>query len=331
MATLKLDHVKTVNSRGHRYYYFNTGQKKNGKPIYHRLPDPSRADFYTVYASLKAGRTKRENAKALMTVSKLIDLYERSDDFKKLSRSTHSGYMLTFRKIRHNFGEAPADDLLPSDITLYMDQNAATPGAANMFKDVVGAIYKWGRRRSHTVGRPTADVAKLATQEHEPWPVELLESALKAENDRVRLAVHLLYYTGQRIGDVVRMRWSDIEGEYMIVRQQKTDKEMAVKLHKDLIAELARTPRKGFNIIGRWTGEPIGAQPIRIALKKFAGDYVPHGLRKNAVIALLEAGCSENEVGGITGQSPQMVRHYAKKISQRTLGTSAILKWETRK
>ena len=46
------------------------------------------------------------------------------------------------------------------------------------------------------------------------------------------------------------------------------------------------------------------------------------------MIALLEAGCSENEVGGITGQSPQMVRHYAKRINQKTLGGAAILKWE---
>jgi hypothetical protein len=35
-----------------------------------------------------------------------------------------------------------------------------------------------------------------------------------------------------------------------------------------------------------------------------------HGLRRSAVIFLLEAGCTDGEVSAITGQSRQMVEHY---------------------
>jgi integrase len=42
----------------------------------------------------------------------------------------------------------------------------------------------------------------------------------------VRLATHLLYYTAQRIGDVMRMRWSDIRDDHIKVTQQKTGREM---------------------------------------------------------------------------------------------------------
>jgi hypothetical protein len=51
-------------------------------------------------------------------------------------------------------------------------------------------------------------------------------------------------------------------------------------------------------------------------------------LRKNAVNALLEAGCTPHETASITGQSVQMVEHYAKKVSQKKLGKSAMLKFE---
>jgi hypothetical protein len=37
-----------------------------------------------------------------------------------------------------------------------------------------------------------------------------------------------------------------------------------------------------------------------------------HGLRKSAVVMLLEAGATEGEVAAVTGQSMQMVAHYAK-------------------
>lgn len=63
-------------------------------------------------------------------------------------------------------------------------------------------------------------------------------------------------------------------------------------------------------------------KPIREA------GLVFHGLRKSAVIRLLEAGCSDAEVGAITGQSRTMVEHYGRQVSQRKLAASAILKWE---
>jgi integrase len=60
-------------------------------------------------------------------------------------------------------------------------------------------------------------------------------------------------------------------------------------------------------------------------------NLVFHGLRKSAVGTSLEAGCSDAEVAAITGQSRQMIEHYAKQVNQQKLATSAILKWERAK
>jgi hypothetical protein len=46
---------------------------------------------------------------------------------------------------------------------------------------------------------------------------------------------------------------------------------------------------------------------IAAAMKRLrAHRIVFHGLRKNAVIMLLEVGCTEDEVGAIVGMSPAM-------------------------
>jgi len=58
---------------------------------------------------------------------------------------------------------------------------------------------------------------------------------------------------------------------------------------------------------------------------------VPHGLRKNAVNALLLAGCTIAEVGSITGQSMQVIEHYAARVNNRKLGEAAILKMDSRR
>ena len=56
-----------------------------------------------------------------------------------------------------------------------------------------------------------------------------------------------------------------------------------------------------------------------------------HGLRKSAVVMLLEAGCTDAEVSAITGQSRKMVEHYAQQVNRRRLAASGILKWENTK
>ena len=55
-----------------------------------------------------------------------------------------------------------------------------------------------------------------------------------------------------------------------------------------------------------------------------------HGLRKSAVVFLLEAGCTDAEVSAITGQSRRMVEHYARQVNQKKLAAAAVLKWEAR-
>jgi hypothetical protein len=53
-------------------------------------------------------------------------------------------------------------------------------------------------------------------------------------------------------------------------------------------------------------------------------------LPKNAVDALLEAGCTAAQVSSITGQSLQMVEHYAAKRNTRKIAKDAMAKWDVK-
>jgi len=59
-----------------------------------------------------------------------------------------------------------------------------------------------------------------------------------------------------------------------------------------------------------------------------ASGYKPHGLRKNAVEVLFQAGCTSAMVSAITGQSLLMLEHYARKRNNRKLAKAAMEKWE---
>jgi len=272
-----------------------------------------------------------------LSVPLFCDLYERSEHFRSLSTGTQRNYSIYLRYFLEMLPTAPAGELERKDVVRLIDGRAETPGAANSLLRAINALYKWGRTRGHVENNPCRDIEELSVGEHAPWPESVLDAALEADDDRVRLATHLLLYTAQRIGDVLRMKWTDIamgaDGvRRLTVQQQKTGRELVIPIHAALERELQRHKRELGYIIAGVQGRPLSQHRLRDDLQAFAAQLgakvVPHGLRKNAVNALLEAGCSAAETASISGQSLQMVEHYAKARSQRKLGEAAILKWQ---
>jgi len=161
----------------------------------------------------------------------------------------------------------------------------------------------------------------------------------------IETAFYLAYFTGQRNSDIRKMKWTNIAGDEIHVIQEKTGAEVWVPLHPDLRAELAVTDRRGETIIAaerlqseglpnRTAGQPLSKRALdaywqdQRRILGLSGDNhenTLHGLRKNATINLLEAGCTNSEAKAITGHSTdQMVNHYAKKVNQKRQARAAM-------
>lgn len=324
-------HVKRVRSKGRDYYYFDTGKRVDGKKVYTRLPDLRSVEFGGSYAAMLGHRNRRAPGE-MLRIPKLVDLYQRGSEYRGLADSSKRIYDIYLRRIEKLLPTAPAGEIERSDMVRLIDGMGETPGAANLFLAVSGAMFRWAKERGHVRANPCEDIKPLRTGEHDPWPNHILLAALNAESDRVRLLTHLLYFTTQRISDVLAMAWTDIAGDRITVRQRKTGKVLSIPLHRDLKAELAQHQKRGLLIVTGETGRPISAVTARGNLQDFAkglgAKVVPHGLRKNGVNALLEAGCSMAETAAISGQSLQMVEHYAKRRNQSKLADAAVLRWE---
>lgn len=337
MPPKTLAHIKRVTARGNVYYYFRTGRYvKNARgakvEVLTRLPDIRDKRFANSYAAAQAARTKREPVEFL-TLTKMIDQYQRSADYAKLAASSKLLYDVYFRELDRLAGQAPADDFTDDDVRMIVARMGERKAAANAMVRLIGSLYSWAITHK-LVGRdcrPIDGIKQYETGEHMPWPVDVLEAALNSDVPKVKLSAHLLFYTGQRIGDVMRMRWADIQDGRISVVQQKTGKALSIPLHRSLAALLDTLPRHGETILCRHDGEAMTGQTVRIALKKHCASMgvslVPHGLRRNAVNALLEAECSVAQVAAITGQSLRMVEYYARHRNQVKLSDDAMAKW----
>lgn len=324
-------YVKRVRSKGKDYYYFDTGKRVDGRKVYAKLPSPRDLAFGGSYAALMGHRNRKQVAE-VVKVPKLVQLYQLGAQYKDLSKASTKLYDIYLRRLEVLLPAAPVAEITRGDMQRLFDGMADKPGAANAFLSVSSALFSWGKDREYLTRNPCDGIVPNKLGEHAPWPDHVLRAALQAEDDRVRLVTHLLYYTAQRIGDVLRMSWNDIEDGRVAVTQEKTDKKLRIALHKRLEAELAKHPRSGLLICVNDRGLPLKADTTTKRLAAFSENLghrrVAHGLRKNAVIALLEAGCTMAEAAAISGQSLKMVEHYAKERDQMRLGDAAILKWE---
>lgn len=332
---MKIKHVHTKTAKGRTYLYYDTGARNaKGRPILTALGSADDPRFGRKLADAQSARTKRQRpVPQAMTIRRLADLFEKSDKFRQFAAGTQRAYGIYLDLLRDQIGPAVAAEFTAEDAQVLLDSMADRPGAGNLAIGTLGALYKWARTRGHVPksAKPTMDLELLEVGEHEPWPDWLLTEALTTDQPLVRYSSALLYFTAQRIGDVVAMHWTSLAGGRVKVRQEKTDTELDFAQHSALAAILGTIPKIGMTVLAKPNGRPYAASTVRKVLQAWAKergvDVVPHGLRKNAVNALLEAGCSTWEVQAISGQSPAVIEHYAKRRNRSRLGDSAVLKW----
>lgn len=331
-----IPHLRKKKAKGKTYYYYDLGQLG-----LKRLPDVRHRDFAAALAAAKAMRTKGERENGTKTFDWLVRLFEKSSEFSNKARNTQRQYSLHLGYANENFRNAkghswPLDIIKPEHVQAIRDKYAHKPGTANAIVRAVGALYSWGGKpgRKYVKENIASGIEPLEVGQHEKWPEWLVEAALA--DPAIRLPVALLYYTGQRIGDVVRMGRPNISRGVLSITQEKTGTSLRIAVHKGLAQIIeADAPKDSLAFLLADRGGPVTESGLRQRIQKWAlvnhkQKIVPHGLRRNAVDALLESGCSTAEVSSITGQSLAMIEHYAKGRDTEHLSRAAILKFEAR-
>lgn len=176
---------------------------------------------------------------------------------------------------------------------------------------------------------------KYERKERRPWPDTKVAAMRKAYpiGTRERLLFELLIGTGQRIGDVLPMQWNHIDGDGIRVKQNKTGKPLWIPITPQLRAALDAAERRALFIVPKFDkfAPRAGQLSYRAAFKMMmaarvaigATEYDLHSLRYTAASELLRAGCDDDLIAAVTGQSQKMVEHYTSHVRQRVRATEA--------
>lgn len=320
-------YVYVQHIKGKTYYRFRRGG------LTHRLPGtPGTPDFHAAYAKLLIEPEAPVGRYTEGSVAHTIDLYVKSAEFHALAPGTKRDYQRYLNRLDNSVGARPIASITNDYLHAIRDKLKLTPSAANHTMAVIGTLFRFAIGRRIVRADPTAGIGRLKGGDpYERWTVEDIAAFRASASPTMRLALDLGLYTGQRLSDVIALRWADYDGERIRLRQQKTGARLSIPAHPDLRAMLDAAARKAETILTTKTG-------LRFHPRVFSRDFrnariaagLPdglsfHGLRHTAAAVLAELGAGGPEIQAITGhKSLKLVEHYIRQASQELQADRAI-------
>jgi integrase len=339
MATMRLRYVHSfVDKTGRVRYYFRHRGKRWPLP-----GEPGSVEFSGRYDELRreclAAQPPNNLAFGPGTLGQVIEKYLASDEFSRKAASTKTVYRKLLDRMKSIAGRGLIVDLRERHIRDIRKRFAAK-SVADKAVMLLRVLWVFAKEELDMPleHNPGVEIRRLhrMSESHKPWPDRMVARFEVEARPRpsAQLALALLSYTGQRVSDVVKMRWTEFNGEEISVRQQKTGVELWIPCHSALRETLERTERESEFILTGAFGKSYGAhglsKMIGTALRAMGvKDYSAHGLRHRAGKLLGDAGCTTLQIMAILGHRTfKEAERYTKGSEQRKLAREAITKLE---
>jgi integrase len=257
----------------------------------------------------------------------VIDLYTKSTRFKNLAYTTKRKYIWALEMLEVDFGGVEITDIKRPNIVRAHDAMGSTPGKANFFACVASSFFNYALDMGYTTENPAVRIKKVKLNTIPRWKVSDIQRVIGLNHRIVSTAVCLAWHTGQRGGDVLNMKWSDIDGNFLCLTQEKTGTKMRIKMNPALSKYLNGLNKKGTYIVsghGRMSTEAFNGM-FRRQLNPLGITGSFHGIRKTVACTLAEKGGSTNEIASLLGHKTlAMAELYTKEANSEKMTSSAI-------
>jgi integrase len=311
---------------GRTYIYFERWGR--GARIH---AEPGTPAFAIEYAKLLNGVTAQPTKRDFAA---LVKAYHASDRYRRLAVRTTKDYDKVTDWVIAKLGPLPVSGMQRKDVIRARDANSAARRFANYIVQVLRVLLEYAHDLGWIDQNPAKGVELLPSdgEPRLPWPDDLVTAYRAEATGRALLIFEMLRGTGQRIGDVLKMRWDDLQDGGVHIRQGKTKTRLWVPLTPALRAVLASTPKAGMTICAQQNGKPTsyrGAADLVMAVRRKIGAeaFDIHSLRHTVASELLEAGCTDEQIAAVTGHtSLASVKRYTATVRQISRAKEAMEK-----
>jgi integrase len=304
-----LHKVKATLAGGRKVTYFYAWR---GGPRIDADPANKRAFAAEFFRLTRA----RDDSAGKGRLAELIRQYEASPAFTKRKASTQKGYRAAIDIIEAEFYDLPLSAVSePGARRMFVewrDSFADTPRKADLVLSVLARILSYGRDLEMIDRNPLERVGRLSegTRRDAVWTDAQIAAFEAVAPPKMRLAMGLARWTGQRQGDLLRLTWTAYDGTHIKLRQGKTGKPVRIRVYSELKALLDATKREAVTILTTqrgsrpWTSDGFRASWAAVCEKAGVEGVTFHDLRGTFVtLAYRHHNAPIKEIAEITGHS----------------------------
>jgi integrase len=335
MATVKLKHLNSFAD-------FRTGKPKH----YLRVPGHKAVRLHgeigspgfmsAYYAAINGVEAAPKVSRGqLGSVTATVLGYFQTAAFAAAADATKRARREALEPFAREHGDKRIATLRRIDIQCLIDAKASTPGMARRLLSSLSCLMDYAVATRLRDDNPCVGVKrpKLSKEGRLTWTEEHIAAFERCHpvGSMARLALALGLYTGQRLGDVIKLGPQNVRAGVIELCQQKTSKSLMVPIHAELERIIAATPSGHMVFLIGASGKPYTAHRFGHWFHdccKQAGipdGFTFHGLRKAAARRLAEAGCTVHEIAAITGHaSLNEVERYTKAADQVRMARAAM-------
>jgi len=240
---------------------------------------------------------------------------------RSVAENTQKQYDLAARKLAHIFQEFAPQQVLPKHIAQMRRELAATPNMVNRMLSVLRMVFDYAVEEQLVDSNPCVGIKRLAEAKRDRLlsPREY-EAIYAVAPPRLQVVMDLLRLTGQRVTDVLCIRYADLSDEGIAFKQQKTGAKLVVRWSPELreTAERARlldNNIRALTLLHGRGGKPVDYrsthdQWVRACAKAQVEDADLRDLRPMAATTAKLQGVDPTALLGHT--SPAMTKRYLR-------------------
>jgi integrase len=330
MTMIRLEYVKEyVDKTGKVRRYLRC----KGKPSIPLPGLPGSEEFMAAYRDGLASISKSKPKHGDGTIGSLVISFYQSSGFNNLAPSSQKRYRLVLDKFAAEDGHRLVRDM-PRRVAVSIIEEIGekTPGMANLSSSVLRRLFAYAIKKELRTDNPFSGIEPYKLGSHHTWTEAEIAKYRETwpTGTRERLAFDLLLYTGQRVGDVAGMRHADIRDGAIHIVTEKTEADLSLPIHSDLLASIEACPSHCPTLIG-YNGRPISGEALSNFLQRAAhaaglpDKCKPHGLRKSHMRRLADYGSSTKEIASMSGhRSLREIERYTEKADQTKLARVAV-------
>ena len=260
----------------------------------------------------------------------IVSRYLESPEYANLSKRTRSDYEGHLGDFRSEFGDwrvslfdRPA---IAQDLSEWRDEHSS-PRQGDMRIQVVGALFSWARSRGLTGARPADPVRKIYRSDRSDvvWTEGEIAILLAGAAPPLQNAIKLAVETGLRLGDLIRLPWSDVSDVRIRTLTSKRSRETVIPITKRLRAVIKDTPKLGPIVLTSrlqrpWTKDGLQSSFTRLKRRTGLTEKRWHDFRGTAVTRLAKSNLKSRDIARIMAWSEDRIEGILDKyVSEESI------------